>query len=96
LVGWKEPKYSFFSTRSNPFHATQYLSFGSTSDPKNKKENIGMFEGYYNDLQESIANTWQITPKVVTQYQGIANLKQNMHTMWIQARKDPDNQWLQL
>jgi hypothetical protein len=65
---------------------------GSTQDPRNKKANAGMFEGYYNDLQESIANTWQITPEVVAQYQGIANFKVTEHTMWIEARKDPDNQ----
>jgi hypothetical protein len=34
-----------------------------------------MFAGYYNDLQESIANTWWITPEVVVQYQGIAKFK---------------------
>jgi hypothetical protein len=58
--------------------------------------NAGMFAGYYNDLQESIANTWRITPEVVAQYQGIANFKVTRHTVWIQARKDPENQWLQL
>jgi hypothetical protein len=34
--------------------------------------------------------------EVVTQYQGIANFKATRHAMWIQAQKDPDNQWLQL
>jgi hypothetical protein len=37
LIRWKEPKYSFFATRPNPFHATRYLSLGCTSDPKNRK-----------------------------------------------------------
>jgi hypothetical protein len=55
-----------------------------------------MFMGYYNDLQEIIANTWRITPKVVMQYRDIANLKEIRHTVWIQERRDPENEWLQL
>jgi outer membrane autotransporter protein len=74
----------------------RYLSLGSTSDPKNKSANAGMFAGYYNDLQESIANTWWVTPEVVVQYQGIANFKATRHAVWIQARKDPEKEWLQL
>jgi hypothetical protein len=55
-----------------------------------------MFMGYYNDLQESIANTWRITPKVVAQYRDIANFKATRHIVWIQARRDPEKEWLQL
>jgi hypothetical protein len=55
-----------------------------------------MFAGYYNDLQKSVTNTWQITPEVVTQYQGIANFKETRHTIWIQAQKYLENQWLQM
>jgi hypothetical protein len=55
-----------------------------------------MFAGCYNELEENIANTWQITPKMVMQYHGIANFKETMHTVWIQAYKDPENQWIQL
>jgi hypothetical protein len=58
--------------------------------------NATIFEGYLCDLQDTIANTWRITPEVVAHYQGIANFKATRHAMWIQARKDPDNQWLQL
>jgi hypothetical protein len=65
----------------NPFHAVRYLSLRSTSDPNNKRANAGMFKGYYNDLQENIANTWRITPEVVTPYQGIAIFKVIKHTM---------------
>jgi hypothetical protein len=69
---------------------------GSASDPKNRKVNATIFEGYHNDLQESITNTWRVTPEAITQYQGIANFKATRHAMWIQAWKYPDNQWLQL
>jgi hypothetical protein len=95
-MGWKEPKYSFFSTRPKPCHGARYLSLGVTSDAKNRKVNATIFEGYLCDLQDTIANTWRITPEVVAHYQGIANFKATRHAMWIQARKDPDNQWLQL
>jgi len=96
LVRCNETKYSFFFVRSNPCHAMRYLSLGCASDPKNRKTNASISEGYHNGLQESIANTWQVTPEVVAQYQGIANFKATRHAMWIQARKDPDNKWLQL
>jgi hypothetical protein len=33
---------------------------------------------------------------MVAQYQGIANFKVTRHIVWIQAREDPKNQWLQL
>jgi activator of 2-hydroxyglutaryl-CoA dehydratase len=69
---------------------------GRTSDPKNKSVNEVMFTGYYNNLLESIANTWRITLEVVAQYQGISNFKVTKHTVWIQTQKYPENQWLQL
>jgi hypothetical protein len=55
-----------------------------------------MFAGYYKDLQERIANTWRITPEVVTQYQGITKFKETRHIIWIQAWKELENEWLQL
>jgi hypothetical protein len=55
-----------------------------------------MFTGYYNDLHENITKTWWITPEVVTQYQGITNFKVTRYKVWIQERKDPENEWLQL
>jgi hypothetical protein len=55
-----------------------------------------MFAGYYNDLQEIISNTWRITPEVVAQYRDIASFKATRHTIWIQARKDPKKECLQL
>jgi hypothetical protein len=96
LIGWKELKYSFFSTRPNPFHGARYLSLGSALDPKNRKANAAIFEGYLSDLQDNIANTWRVTQEEITQYQGIANFKATRHVMWIQVWKDIDNQWLQL
>jgi hypothetical protein len=58
--------------------------------------NVAIFKVYLCDLQDTITNTWRITPEVVALYQGITNFKATRHAMWIQARKDPDKQWLQL
>jgi hypothetical protein len=66
LIGWKEPKYSFFSTRPNPCHGARYLLLGSPLDPKNRKENAAIFEGYLSDLQDIIANTWRVTQEEIT------------------------------
>jgi hypothetical protein len=33
---------------------------------------------------------------VVTQFREIANFKETRHNMWIQARRDPGKEWLQL
>jgi hypothetical protein len=92
LIEWKEPRYSFFGTRPKPFHATFYLSLGCLSDPNNIKANVAIFKGYYEYLEEIIANTWRVTLEMITYYHGIANFKETRHEMWIQARKDPDNQ----
>jgi hypothetical protein len=62
--------------------------------PQEKK--CELFVGYYNNLEESIANTWRVTPEVVMQYQGIANFRAMCHNMWIQTRMDPTKEWLQL
>jgi hypothetical protein len=96
LVGWREPPYSYFCDRIGHCHTTRYTSMGSTSDPKRRSGNASTFAWYFNDIQESITNTWRITPEVVAQYQGIANFRATHHTMWIQAHRDPTKEWLQL
>jgi hypothetical protein len=70
IMGWKEPKYVFFTTRPKPNHGARYLSLGTASDARNRKMNTTIFEGYLHDLQETIANLWRITPQVVAYYQG--------------------------
>jgi hypothetical protein len=61
MMGWKEPNYTFFSTRPNPDHGVRYLSLGVMSDAKHRKMNETIFEGYLHDLQETIAKLWRIT-----------------------------------
>jgi hypothetical protein len=75
IVGWKEPNYTFFSTRPKPNYGARYLSLGIRSDAKHKKMNTDVFKGYLHDLQEAISNIWIITPQVVAQYRDIANFK---------------------
>ena len=47
-------------------------------------------------MQEKIANTWRIPLEVVEEHQSIANFKAFRHNMWIQAKRDPKKEWLQL
>jgi hypothetical protein len=61
IMGWKESKYVFFSTRPKPNHGARYLSLGAVSDIRKRKMNTTIFEGYLHDLQETIANLWRIT-----------------------------------
>jgi hypothetical protein len=75
---------------------TWYTSMGSTSDPKRRSGNANTFSRYLSDIQDNIANTWRITLEVVMQYQGVANFRATRHNMWIQARRDPEKEWLQL
>jgi hypothetical protein len=65
MIGWKEMKYSFFSTRPKPCHRARYLSLGAASDAKNRKANATIFEGYLLDVHDTIANTWRVTLEVV-------------------------------
>jgi hypothetical protein len=89
LIRWREHQYTYFCKCTNRCRATWYTSLGSTSYCKVRSKNESMFMGYYNNLQESIANTWQINPEVVTQYWDITTFKVTKHTVWIQAQRDP-------
>jgi hypothetical protein len=66
LIGWKEPPYSYFCNRVGRCHATRYTSMGSTSDSKRRSGNANTFSQYLSDIQDNIANTWRITPEVIT------------------------------
>jgi hypothetical protein len=61
VMGWKESKYSFFSTKPKPCHGVRYLSLGATSDAKNRKEDASIFKGYLPDMQDTITSTWRVT-----------------------------------
>jgi hypothetical protein len=96
LIRWKEPPYYYFCEKVGCFHATWYTSTGSTSNPKIRSGNASTFAWYFNNIHERIANTWIITQEVVEQYQGITKFMATHHNMWIQVRKDPTKERLQL
>jgi hypothetical protein len=54
-----------------------------------------MFSMLFDEIQENLANTWRIPPKVVTKNQGIVDFEASIHNMWIQAKRDPKKEWLQ-
>jgi hypothetical protein len=95
-MGWREPRYVTFGTRPKPNQGARYLLLRAMSYARHKSMNGFIFEGYLCDLQEDISNMWRITPHAVTRYRDIANFKATRHTIWIQVRKDPDKQWLQM
>jgi hypothetical protein len=56
IMGWKELKCVFFSTRPKPNHGAIYLLLGTTLDARNKKMNTNIFKGYLCDIEDTIAN----------------------------------------
>jgi hypothetical protein len=95
LMGWRESPYSYFCEWIGRCRVTRYTLLGRKSDPKHRSTNTGTFSKYFIEIQESIANTWRITPDVVAQYNEIANFHATRHTMWIQVHRDPHKGWLQ-
>jgi hypothetical protein len=79
LMGWRESPYSYFCEWIGRCHATRYMSLGRKSDPKHRSTNMGTFAKYFTEIQESIANTWRITPDVVAQYNEIAKCNKAHH-----------------
>jgi hypothetical protein len=41
-------------------------------------------------------DTWRISPETVQEYGQIANFQASRHNMWLQEKKDPTKEWLQL
>jgi hypothetical protein len=93
LMGWVEPKYSFFYPRPGKCRATTYTILWHTLDEKHKKVKSIIFNIYYDKMQEKIDNTWRIPPKVVEEDQIITYLKTSRHNMWIQDKSDPKKEW---
>jgi hypothetical protein len=62
FMGWREPRYVNFCTRTKLSLGVIYLLLKATSDAKHTRMNGSIFEGYLCDLQESISTMWRITP----------------------------------
>jgi hypothetical protein len=43
-----------------------------------------------------VAYTWRIPLEVVQEYKTITNFKASWHKMWIQAKRDPNKEWLSM
>jgi hypothetical protein len=83
LVGWGEPKYNAFYQRIGKSRATKYTTLWYTSDPKKRKEISIIFSMLFDEMQEKLANTWRIPPKVVKEHQIIDKFQASRHNMWI-------------
>jgi hypothetical protein len=62
FMGWREPRYVMFCTKTKMNQGERYLLLKSTLDARHKRMNGSIFEGYLCNLHESISNMWRITP----------------------------------
>jgi hypothetical protein len=76
--------------------ATRYISLHSSTAPKRNKENTNIFERYSTEMQDLIADTWPITPKIVQDFGQVSNFRATRHSLWVQEKEDKAKEWLQL
>jgi hypothetical protein len=50
----------------------------------------------YDEMQEKLKNTWIIPPEIVRDNRGITNFQASKHNIWIQAKRHPKKERLQL
>jgi hypothetical protein len=96
LMGWQEPTYNLFFPRTGKCGAMRYTSLRSTTDPKKKKLNNDMFTIYLIEIQNRVANTWRIPIETVQEFGKIVNIQALCQNMWLQEKRDPTKEWLQL
>jgi hypothetical protein len=65
LIGWHEPTYTMFLTRTGKCGTTHYTSLRSIAYPKLNKFNNNMFAQYLTDIQNSMTETWRISLEIV-------------------------------
>jgi hypothetical protein len=95
LVAWREPEDTqFLGAMKKPCLAARYVNLWHTVHKERQLDNNIMFYVYKEVIQMSIQNTPCILPQVVEAYKGIACFKDGRHHMYIQAKKDPEQQWL--
>jgi hypothetical protein len=96
LIGWKDTPYTNFFEQIGWCHTTWFTLLGRKLDPKHRSSKTGTFSRYFGEIQESIVNSWRITPDVFAQLMDIANFKASRNNMWIKVCRDPRKEWLQL
>jgi hypothetical protein len=85
-----------FLPRTGKCGTVHYTSLRSTIDTKANKVNNDMLFQYLTGIQNNLADTWRISPETVQEYGHITNFRASRHNMWLQAKKDPTKEWLQL
>jgi hypothetical protein len=96
LVGWRHPKYTVFFQRIENCCTTQYETLWHTSITKERKTNSSIFVTYFEEIHEKVVETWRIPPEVVEEHKDIPNFQVSRHNVWIQAKRDPKKNWLQM
>jgi hypothetical protein len=51
---------------------------------------------FLEDMQQKVANIWSIPIELVQENEWVANFKASRHHMWILARRDPKEKWLEM
>jgi hypothetical protein len=96
LVGWGHPKHNGFSPKDRKVSCMQYTTLWHASNVKKGRKILVYFLMYFDEMQEKVAETWRIPPEVVEEHKNIANFQVSRHNMWIQAKMDPNKNWLQM
>jgi hypothetical protein len=55
-----------------------------------------MFMIYLTEIQNRVTKTWRIPIETIQEFGKIANFQASHHSMWLQAKRDPAKEWLQL
>jgi hypothetical protein len=55
-----------------------------------------MFVQYLTEIQNNVTETWRISPETVQEYGQDSQFCASRHNMWLQEKKDPTKEWLQL
>jgi hypothetical protein len=74
--------------------AARYISLRSSADPKRKKKNTDIFMRYFAEMQDLIADTWNIKPETVWEFGQVANFREMHHIFWMQAKRDKSKEWM--
>jgi hypothetical protein len=94
LMGWQEPTYTVPAKDRKMWHNALHIP-SKHNRSQGKKINNDMFTILNRDPKQ----TWQIHggfPETVQEFGQIANFQASRHSMWLQEKKDPTKEWLQL
>ena len=97
LVGWQEPIEAQFSVALEHMPgAARYASLWVSQVKAHQQMTNYVFSFYIMDIQFQIAKTPRLSNNLFSQYDGATAFSIDMHHTFIQARTDPQHQWLKL